>query len=154
MPKFNKHDNSWVWSNELHWVPQKCILLTRLQLSILSINTQIETIVYSEAFNSTKYCILLGTDLTESRSVMLSLESPLRGRRDVSPFRPKALFYHRRYEIALCSHDNNHLSRCESPCGGIQRQRNRNGSQWRHHINNLKILNTIPLFSPNIYEIL
>jgi len=49
-----------------------------------------------EAFNSTKYCISLGTDLTESRSVVLSLESPLRGRRDVTPFRPEARFYHGR----------------------------------------------------------
>jgi hypothetical protein len=40
--------------------------------------------------------ILLGTDLTESRSVVVSLESPLRGRRDVTPLRPEARFYHGR----------------------------------------------------------
>jgi len=55
-----------------------------------------DAITNSKAFNSTKYCTLLGTDLTESRSVVLSLESPLRGRRDVTPFRPEARFYHGR----------------------------------------------------------
>ena len=31
---------------------------------------------------------------------------------------------------------------------------NRNGTQWRRYINNLKSLNAIPPFSPNIYKIL
>jgi len=72
---------------------QQYILLNRLQLPVLSINPQINAITNSEVFNSTKSFILLGTNLTECRSVVLSLESPLRGRRDVTSFRPRARFY-------------------------------------------------------------